>query len=78
MKKLNILKLKILQLLRHFQCIKGAAKSIVCRSNIKQITTISFKPKPVTFQDHLMTSLHNLNELPKFERKRISCVINKI
>ena len=70
--------LEILQLFRHFQCIKGAAKSIISWPNFKQITTIFFESKPVTFQDHLMTSLHNLNELPKFERKRISCVINKI
>ena len=62
--KLNIFNKKILQLFRHFQCIKGAAKSIISWPNIKQITTILFEPIPVTFQDHLMTSLYNLNKLP--------------
>ena len=60
----KIFKMTLLQLFRHFQCIKGAAKSIVSWSNIKQITTILFEPKPVTFQDHLMTCLHNLNKVP--------------
>ena len=47
-------------MLWHFQSIEGATKAIVSWSNIKQITTILFEPKPVTFQDHLMTCLHNL------------------
>ena len=54
-------------MLRHFQRIKGTAKSIISWPNIKQITTISFEPKPVTFQDHLMTCLHDLNKSPKLE-----------
>ena len=66
-RKQIIFQWKILQLLRHFQCIKGTAKSIISWPNIKQITTILFESKPVTFQNHLMTSLHNLNKLPKLE-----------
>ena len=62
-RKQIIFQWKILQLLRHFQRIKGTAKSIISWPNIKQITTISFEPKPVTFQDHLMTCLHDLNRL---------------
>ena len=60
--KHTIFKRKILQLLRHFQSIEGAAKSIVSWPNIKQFSAISSKPKPVTFQNHLMTCLHYLDK----------------
>ena len=62
-KKLTTFKRKLLQLFWHFQCIEGAAKSIISWSNIKQFIAILFEPKPVTFQDHLMACLHDLNGL---------------
>ena len=37
---------------------------MVSRPYIKQVTAISLEPEPITFQDHLMTCLHNLNKLP--------------